>query len=303
MSRPETRCADASDQRGEPLYGTASHVKRWLLLEQPGSWGHDALAQSGVPADVAFELRRRAQVAGIRIILIRRGVRFVGEGRQCYFARTEPGDGYLAHMTLNHVTDLLDVDLEPLATGGEVAGAALHPAPVFLVCTHGKRDACCSIRGNQVSRVACGHSHMDAWESAHIGGDRFAANLVCFPHGVYYGRVAPHEAISLMELFTSGSISLDHYRGRSCFPFPVQAAEYFARVEADVRTVDGIFLDRPAVVEPHRVSARFALGDHRRIDVKVAISHGSEGFHLTCGATEPSLIPRYELESCVVIDP
>ena len=303
MTIRASRCADASEARNEPLYGTASHVKRWLLLEQPGSWGRDALAQSGLPDDVALELRRRTQTAGVRVILIRRGVRFTAEGRQCYFARTEPDDCYLAHMRLGSAADLLDVDLGPLATGGEIAGADHHAAPVFLVCTHGKRDACCSIRGNQVSRVACAEPGMDAWESAHIGGDRFAANLVCFPHGVYYGRVAPDETAGLMNDFRTGSISLDHYRGRSCFPFAVQAAEYFARRETDERGVDDVKLDAPAVVEPDAVSARFALRDGRRVEVKVAITHGRDGVRLTCGATGPSVVPRYDLESCDMIAP
>ena len=32
------------------------------------------------------------------------------------------------------------------------------------------------------------------WQSSHIGGDRFAGNVVFLPEGLYYGRVEPAEA-------------------------------------------------------------------------------------------------------------
>lgn len=301
MTAPALRCADASENRAEPLYGTASHVKRWLLLEQPGSWGRDALMQSGVPERVARELSRRAASAGIRVILIRRGVRFVDEGRQCYFARTEQHANHLSHMTLGSAADLLDIDLEPLASGGEVAGAEPCPDPVFLVCTHGKRDACCSVRGNAVSRIACTQSDRDAWESAHIGGDRFAANLVCFPHGLYYGRVSPDEVTELMDNFSSGLMSLDHYRGRSCSIFPVQAAEYFLRRELDLTRLDDVVSIEGPYSRGNTVRARFTLGDGRNADVGVAVTQGPERALLTCNSEAPSLIPHYGFVTCDVI--
>ena len=295
------RCADASEGRAEPLYGTASHVRRWLLLEQPGSWGRDALAQSGLPEKVALELRRRAQSAGVRVVLIRRAVRFSAQERQCYFVTTETQGSTVSHMTLADPAELLDVDLTPLSSGGLVPEAKIRNQPLFLVCTHGKRDACCSIRGNQVSRVACAQQGMDAWESAHIGGDRFAANVVCFPYGVYYGRVSSTEVAGLMELFEKGSISLDHYRGRCCYPFAVQATEYFVRRELDQRGVEDVLLVGAPARSARRVSSRFALADGRQVRVEVDVIPGTDGFHLTCGATTPNTIPRYQLVSCDVV--
>ena len=297
-----TRCADASEARGEPLYGTASYVQRWLLLEQPGSWGRDALAQSGLPESVARELRRRAQDARIRVVLIRRAVRFASKGRQCYFVNTEPHASVLSHMTLGDPADLLDVDLTPLVSGGVIAEAQTRTEPLFLVCTHGKRDACCSIRGNQVSRVACAQPGMDAWESAHIGGDRFAANVVCFPHGVYYGRVSSADVAGLMGLFEAGSISLDHYRGRCCYPFAVQAAEYFVRRELDQRGIEDVVLVGAPATEGTTMSSRFSLADGRMVSARVAVLPGAEGFRLTCGSTGPDVVPRYELISCDIVE-
>jgi hypothetical protein len=73
-----------------------------------------------------------------------------------------------------------------------------------------------------------------------VGGDRFAANIVCLPEGVYYGRVEPHRAAYLLAEHRAGLVDLDHYRGRSCHPPLVQAAELFARSHLRERRIDGV---------------------------------------------------------------
>lgn len=298
MTADTFRCADSAQDRGEPLYGTASFVKRWLLLEQPGSWGRDALLQSRVPQKTAQELRARARAAGIRVILIRRGVRLSSDKRQCYFVRTDGCDLYQAHMQLDTVGDLLDVDLTPLREGGVIAEAPERNDPLFLVCTHGRHDQCCSIRGNQVSRVACAHPGADAWECSHIGGDRFAATLVCFPHGLYYGRVTPDGVAELMDAYARGTLSLEHYRGRCCHLFPVQAAEYFARRETLTTAIDAIELTGSQRT-PRGIAATFVLTGGSIVEIEVRVSRG-DAERLTCGSAGIDPIPLYELVSCRV---
>ncbi len=220
--------------------------------------------------------------------------------RRCYFLRTEDCDLYLADLALDSFDDLLDVDLSPLRDGGAIAEATQRTDPLFLVCTHGRHDACCSIRGNQVSRVACADPDADAWECSHIGGDRFAANLVCFPHGIYYGRVGPGEVKSLMSDYARGTISLEHYRGRCCLPFPLQAAEYFLRRETGLVGIDDVSLMDPR--SDGRVGATFALstGAHAEVEVRVR----EDGPHqLTCRAMDAKPIPRYDLVSCTLRTP
>jgi hypothetical protein len=290
------RCSDASLARDEPLFATASAVPRWLLLEQPGSWGENALTDSRLPARAGRELRARAAVAGVRIILIRRGRRFSSGRRQCYFARTTQTAPYLAEMALDSVDDLLDVDLTRLREGDEIEGATPYRGPVFLVCTHGRHDACCSIRGNQISRIACAKPGDDAWECSHIGGDRFAGNLVCFPHGVYYGRVAAGDAARLMDAYSAGRIELDLYRGRCCYPFPLQAAEYFVRRELSILGVEDLVLAESARTE-EGVTGVFSLVDGRRAEVEVTVDRSGERHRLTCGSAVAAIIPRYELAS------
>ena len=289
------RCAEASLARDEPLFGTASHVRRWLLLEQPGPWGPNGILDSRLPPRVVTELRSRARSAGVRVVLIRRGTRPSGPGRSCFFARTETEDTYLAELSLTKLEDVLDVDLERLGVG-DVVDAIPRAAPLFLVCTHGRHDACCSIRGNQVSRVACADEGVSAWECSHIGGDRFAANVVSFPSGVYYGRVTPERVAELMHELHGGVLSLDHYRGRCCYPFHVQAAEYFLRRETHALQLPDVTLADVARTT-HGATATFDLVDGRRAEVEIATTRGPEVYRLTCGSPDERPIPRYELVS------
>ena len=298
MPAESFRCADAAQERGEPLYATASYVRRWLLLEQPGSWGRNAITQSRLPRRVALELRRRTRAAGIRIIVIRRGARLSSEQRSCYFVRTDERELYQARLALDGADQLLDVDLMSFSEGGRVQGAVEGLDPLFLVCTHGRHDKCCAIRGNQVSRIACSHPHLDAWECSHIGGDRFAANLVCFPHGVYYGRVRLDDVVQLMNCYAQGTLSLEQYRGRSCYRFPVQAAEYFVRRESGVTGTDDLWLQGVSRT-PEGLTARFFLVDGRRARVEVRLGQAGP-YRLTCGSRGAERIPRYDLASCTV---
>lgn len=280
------------------MFGTASFVRRWLLVEQPGAWGSNALLESRMPGRIATELRSRARALGVRIVLIRRGARLSTGRRQCYFLRTEDCDTYAAHLSVDDARDLLDLDLSPLRDGGTIEAATPMQEPVFLVCTHGRHDACCSIKGNQVSRIACSLPDVDAWECSHIGGDRFAANLVCFPHGIYYGRVEPDAVAGLINAYRHGEISLEHYRGRCCFSFAEQAAEYLARRETGVVTLDDLSLMGSEPKEGG-LTARFTAAD-KTVEVEVVVS--TDGTHrLTCGAAAALPIPRYELVSFRII--
>lgn len=82
------------------------------------------------------------------------------------------------------------------------------------------------------------------WETSHLGGDRFAGNLVSLPDGCYFGRVAPADAVELVADLRAGRLRLDGYRGRSCYAPAVQVAERFAREATGVLAIDGLWPTR-----------------------------------------------------------
>ena len=107
--------------------------------------------------------------------------------------------------------------------------------PIFLVCTNGKRDACCALRG-RVLATALAPDHAErTWECTHLGGHRFAGNLVCLPDGIVYGRVAPADGPRLADAYLAGRLDPALLRGRSAWPAPAQVAERELRGTPGVR--------------------------------------------------------------------
>ena len=73
--------------------------------------------------------------------------------------------------------------------------ASRRPTSRCSACarTAGTTPAAPSSAGRSPSALAALHPEQ-TWEVSHVGGDRFAANLLVLPDGLYYGRVTPDDA-------------------------------------------------------------------------------------------------------------
>jgi hypothetical protein len=287
------RCSTEARDREEPLFATASTVAAWLAIEQPGPWGPEAMLESRLPIDVAIELERRAAVHGVRALLIRRGRYATGE-RVILLAHSAGPEPVLIRQTLNRPEDVLDVDLAALAAGEALGPRELRP--VYLVCTHGRHDICCADRGRPLYRAASALLPERVWETSHIGGDRFAGNLLVLPHGAYFGRVEPEEATRVIDSFELGRLELDRYRGRSSMHRIAQAADHFMRTRfgwTGIDDVEVVGLKRLAPGEAE-VSAHGPGGEN--ITVRVAYESAAGESVLTCRAPHPSRPPVFSAE-------
>ena len=117
---------------GEPLYATASQVRRWLLVEQPGTWGGDAVSQSALPPPVAARLKAEAGRRGARLLLIRRFGRPNPGPLSCFVAITTPQVQHIERLFVDAADQLLDVDWSPLSHDRPVGGDTWE-GPLFLV--------------------------------------------------------------------------------------------------------------------------------------------------------------------------
>jgi hypothetical protein len=119
---------------------------------------------------------------------------------------------------------LLDISsLSALARGGHMPGWQTVEEPMYLVCTHGRRDACCGGLGSQLARTLRAEGY-PVWETTHVGGHRFAPNFVILPHGLYYGPVDAEGAVAAIEAHRNGVISAQGFRGRAGIPTMDQVA-------------------------------------------------------------------------------
>jgi hypothetical protein len=238
-------CSALSVGRREALAATASRVRRWLLVEQPGPWGRDAVVDSRLDHVVGRSLLSHGRRHGARVLLIRRpGWRKPSGPRRVYLVHTGSSARWIEQLDLDE-GELAGLDLSVLAAPEPPGVGRTAVAPVQLVCTHGRHDRCCADHGRPVVR-ALSAAGADVWESSHVGGDRFAANVVDLPSGVYLGRVPADRAASLLADVADGIVDLDHYRGRSCDPPLVQAAEIAARRHLGERRLDALRVESVA---------------------------------------------------------
>ena len=288
------RCSLASEARGEPMVGTASTVRSWLLLEDPGPWGRDALRDARLPERIGLELRRRCRAAGVRPLLIRRPAATPptpGAGVRCFAIRSGPGSPWIEGARLGAVADALDLDLAGLGRGVR-PGLEPHRAPVLLACTHGRRDVCCAERGRPLARALAASFPDETWESSHVGGDRFAGNLLAFPHGLYLGRVRPDQGADIARTYAGGRVPLEHLRGRSCYPMAVQAAEHALREREDLAGLDDLALERTEEREGGSTATFRTPGG--RFAVSVVVEASAPAL-LTCHSSAEEPAPAYRV--------
>jgi hypothetical protein len=288
------RCAAASLEREDGLAGTASTVRSFLLVEHQGSWGADALRDARLPDGLGDHLARSGRATGVRVLLVRRPGRRAEGGRvRVFAARAAGADSWLETAWLDAVDDVRDLDLRALGAGRSM-GLDPHPGPLIAVCTHGRHDACCAERGRPVALALAESRHGDAvWECSHIGGDRFAGNLLVLPRGLYYGRVEPNTAVEVADAVVDGQLALDHVRGRSDLAMPVQAAEIEVRRRLGLTGLDDV---RPTAARTQGELTSVTLdADGRTVEVRVRrVLETAQ--RLTCGARRDSPVPRWEVE-------
>jgi hypothetical protein len=237
------RCSALADQLDEPMIGSVDHRVRWLLVEDRSAWGHSAVADVLGP-DLAAAIKARS----MRALLIRRreGDPASDAPRRAILVDTDAGA-----MAVRSVTDL--AELWPLLDASVADFGAPLSDPIFLVCTNGKRDACCALRGRALVG-ALGADHAErVWECTHLGGHRFAGNLVCLPHGLIYGRVGAADGPRLADAYLAGHLDPLLLRGRSAWPAPAQVAEVALRTRLRLRGLGDLTLVAAAVGESHAV--------------------------------------------------
>lgn len=298
MTDAAARCAAASSGRGETLEGTASRVERWLLVEQPGPWGRTAPVDSRMDSVVARSLASMARRHGVRVLLVRDPEwADAQERRTAFLAHSTRAATWLRAVPFTDPEELLRLDLEVLAAESPPEHGVAGPSGgIFLVCTNGRHDACCADLGRPVVRALKEAAVSDVWEASHVGGDRFAANVVALPSGVYLGRVEPGHAAEAIAQLRQGVIPLEQYRGRSCFPPMVQAAEIFLRRELDERRLEALRVVRGERLGPDELRVCLEVDGAARHDVVVRRER-AEAVTLTCSAAGPAEPWRFELVS------
>lgn len=237
----------------EQLPGTAAQQRYWVLLEHPAAWSRDILDGHVFGEELTDKLRAHLAHAEARLLLIRRpgreGQHF--QRRRVYLIDSAPGRSSVRTVEIDEPADLLCLDLhtgeldptQPTHTATPSAPRTMS-GPVVLVCTHGKRDQCCAVRGRPVAaklsaevgeELAAADPASRVWETSHTGGHRFAPVMLVMGAGLTYGSFTDTHYVEAVRAVLRGKLTLTGYRGRSAFTATEQVAEVAirSRLEAE----------------------------------------------------------------------
>ena len=241
-------CSSQARALHEPLGGSASPARGYVLIEQPGSWGRKAVTDSELDPILGRRLEERAAVAGVKVLLTRRPgphPRRALERRQVALVHTGPQPWMEAcDLDLDALADLdpaVCADPEPPGRGHR------DTAPRWLVCTHAKRDRCCATLGRPIADTLSALHPEATWEVSHLGGHRFAGTMLVLPEGLVYGQLDVAGAMEVVTGHLAGRVDLARLRGHAYRSRLVQLAELTARRCLDVDAIGAVEVtDEPA---------------------------------------------------------
>jgi (2Fe-2S) ferredoxin len=257
----------------------------------------DAVAGSGIDPDVLSAVTDSAARSGTRILLVRRpGRNAASQPRrwQLVSVQGDTMDGFWA----------ADGDLlQATAAMADKPSVSGPRKPIILVCTHGVHDACCAIRGRPVAAALAERWPDQVWECSHVGGDRFAPNVVVLPDGYYYGNLDPATAVDTVQAHLSGAIVTENLRGMAGQPPAIQAAVIAAHAEFGPLSSTAIVVGRSEHVGPQG-------GHGSTTDVDLTVSGGPSvrahvlavrrpAAQLTCRAERETPATEYQVLSLV----
>jgi len=283
-------CSDRSIERDDPLAGTAGFGERWMLVEIDGAWGQHAFLQSPLDPAIGRALVRRVERAGMRPLAIRRtGRRVDGRRNQQHWrwaiVDARAGAESVRWGVVDDPADLLDVPLD--GSTGEPSSE-----PIVCVCTHARHDQCCAVRGRPVVTQLARTHPAETWECSHLGGDRFAATMIVFPHGLLYGRMTAADAPGILDAHARGEVAPGWLRGRTSLSTQVQAAEAFARADTGDDRIDAF-----RVIDERVTDAGWTVDlDHGGAAIAVdLVAEHSEPLLSTCAAVHAAPVRQFVL--------
>lgn len=297
VPRPPFRCATAARERQDPMIGTAPAAPAYLLIEHPGPWRFDVLTGAGWSAEVTTALTDAVRATRARLLFIRRPGRRPtrSSARRWAVVRVAAGASW---GEWEQESDLLAA-ADALRSAGDLPDASPEPLslePLLLVCAHGVHDACCAIRGRPVAAALAERWPEATWECSHVGGDRFAANLVVLPDGTYYGGLDVGSAVPAVAGHLAGRVDVDHLRGCVRWTPVAQVAV------AEVHRQRGPFA--PDELRPERWTTEgpghwtvTVLGPGERRDLVEVVAEQRPQAVLTCAAARATAATSYRAVS------
>ncbi|MGJ7032940.1 sucrase ferredoxin [Niabella hirudinis] len=282
-------CSAASRYFKEDIHGSAANYNGFILLEHSDPFP-EKISQAHVDPLFIASLQELAKQKKAKLLLIRNRKTDFKTCRLIYVDCI--GHRYLTLRST--LADLAAIRLEFYINNPD---AIWETDPFFVVCTNGKKDKCCAKFGFPVFKFIENHDKaVSVFESTHVGGDRFAANAVCMPKGIYYGRVMVEDVDAILEATERELIHYPNYRGLCTRSFLYQSVECCLREQLQDFSVSFDFtIDEQTEGEEGYDFRVTVNGESYQLRLlKKVIPYP---YYLTCKSQKPGNITKYLLQS------
>lgn len=292
-------CSILSASLGEPLIATVPQTKIYCLVEYYGEWSDKALEKSDIAANVKIYLQEMTNAHGPgKTLLIKQGADKQISIRHFFVAIVSEEAPRLYQFDLSSYEEIMSIDLEGLINGTTGATEYLSSQRIYLVCTNGRRDRCCAKEGIPVYKSLRAQVGDAAWECSHVGGHRFAANVITLPDGVFYGRMRPEMVPDLVDACNNSRVIPEWMRGRTIYPAHIQAAESFLRKKTNRKEIFAYRLEDSRELENDRWEVSFIeISSGIGFTLRVHKIRTEEAVFESCSQDKSTTIIHYELES------
>jgi hypothetical protein len=228
-------CANISKSIDEQICPSASKFNKLLLIEYNDSFEANALLDSTIDNLTKKKLVSLQESDNFLKILLIKQDKKIDKIRVFTVSNSYEHIKYHS-FCINNYTDLLEIDIISKFDNNDNNHEFL-----YLICTNGKKDKCCGKFGkllySQISK-----NNPNIWECSHMGGDRFASNVLVVPSFTVYGRVDLNIMKDIIRYTETELIYLNSYRGHSALSLYSQAAENFIRKKYNLNEINSLKL-------------------------------------------------------------
>ena len=232
-----TTCSGLWSDAALPALGSAPFSRFWLALEQNGAWGAKALVESDLDVAVGQRLADLCAEHGGNAVLIRQPgdhKDVEGEPRRVLLSGGPFDNPWIGTTTVDDPADLVQLFESWVGGDLDVMPEWLEPeGHVLLVCTNGKRDRCCAIKGRPIANALAAQEEFSdrVWESSHLHGHRFATTALALPMAQMFARLDEALGRRILNEGTPLPVGEFHDRGRTLLSAPLQVADVVVRNE------------------------------------------------------------------------
>ncbi len=217
------QCSDFSLKQHEDTAGSAPSWDRMLIFTLASPWASKIENSLYFPEKLRMLMKNKVNIEGLRIQCIFPDDDYAQNGiSKVLFYQKSINNGYVNDYNKTEFDipiSELNVMIPEIINGKfntKVLSQSKHTRDLF-VCTHGNRDACCGTQGfviyEKLKKMFRDNSNVRIWRISHLGGHRFAPNLLDMPQGRIWARFDEEEVLSIIQSKMDSEIVNKCYRG------------------------------------------------------------------------------------------